>query len=33
MIVGPYLIEGQWVDRKGYEVKPSRYWSFKIRRI
>jgi len=33
MIVGPYLIEGQWVDRKGYTVEPTRYWSFKIRRI
>ena len=33
MIVGPYLIEGQWVDRKGYTVEPTRYWSFKIKRI
>ena len=33
MIVGPYLIEGQWVDRKGYTVEPTRYWSFKVRRI
>lgn len=25
-IAGAWFIDGKWVDRKGYEVKPTRYW-------
>lgn len=25
-IVGTWFIDGKWVDRKGFEVKPTRYW-------
>ncbi|MDD5722662.1 MAG: hypothetical protein PHY29_02855 [Syntrophales bacterium] len=33
LLVGPWFIEGGWKDRKGYEVKPSRYWQSKIIKV
>ena len=32
-ICGDWVITGRWVDRKGYEVKPGRYWRKKIMRL
>jgi len=32
LVVGDWLIQGRWVDKKGHEVKPSRYWQSKIER-
>ncbi len=33
VIAGNYLISGKWVERKGFEVKPSRYWTVEHTRI
>ncbi len=33
IIAGNYLISGKWVERKGFEVKPSRYWTVEHTRI
>jgi len=30
LLVGEYLVTGKWIERDGYEVKPSRYWQSKI---
>jgi len=32
-ICGDWVITGKWIDRKGYEVKPGRYWRKKIMRL
>jgi len=32
-ICGDWVITGKWVERKGYEVKPGRYWRKKIMRL
>jgi len=29
-ICGDWVITGKWIDRKGYEVPPGRYWRMKI---
>lgn len=33
IVISPWLIEGKYVDRAGYTVKPSRYWNPKITKI
>jgi len=33
LMIGDYLITGKYIERKGYEVKPSKYWQSKILRI
>lgn len=30
IIVGDFLITGKWIERKGYEIKPSKYWKSRI---
>lgn len=30
LIVGSWMISGKWVERKGFEVKPMRYWEARI---
>lgn len=30
LMIGDFLITGKYIERKGYEVKPSRYWQSKI---
>ncbi len=32
-IAGQWFVDGKWVDRKGYEVKPTRYWSATYKRV
>ena len=32
-IAGHWFVDGKWVDRKGYEVKPTRYWSATYKRV
>lgn len=32
-IAAGWFIDGKWVDRKGYEVKPTRYWSATYKRV
>jgi len=33
LMIGDYLITGKYIDRKGYEVKPSKYWQSKIAKL
>jgi len=33
LLVGDYIITGKWVERKGFRVKPGRYWKSKIMSI
>jgi len=30
IIIGNFWIKGEWQEKKGYEVKPSRFWKVKI---
>lgn len=30
LMIGDFLITGKYIERKGYEVKPSKYWKSKI---
>lgn len=32
-IVGEWIVTGKWIERKGFEVKPTRIWQVKVRRI
>ncbi len=32
-IVGNWLIQGKWIDRKGFKVEPTKYWRKKITRL
>jgi len=32
-MIGEFLITGKWIERKGYEVKPLKYWNSKIVKI
>jgi len=32
-IVGRFVVDGEWVDRKGFEVKPSTSWRKDIKEI
>ena len=33
VLSGPYVITGKWVERKGFEVKPSKSWQIKIQKL
>ena len=33
VLIGKYLVTGKLVEKKGYQVKPSSYWSHKILKI
>jgi hypothetical protein len=33
ILVGDYFIEGKWQERKGFEVKPGRYWKKDIMKV
>lgn len=32
-LAGVWFIDGKWVERKGYEVKPTRYWSASFKHV
>jgi len=32
-VLGAFRVSGKWVEKGGYEVKPSRYWKTEIKRI
>jgi hypothetical protein len=32
-VIGSWVINGKWIDKKGFEIKPTRYWQMKIRPI
>jgi hypothetical protein len=33
LLCGDFAISGKWVERKGYEVKASRYWQVSIEKL
>jgi len=33
LVIGSWMVTGKWMERKGYEVKPMRYWESRIFRI
>jgi hypothetical protein len=33
LIIGSWMVTGKWMERKGYEVKPMKYWESRIFRI
>jgi len=32
-VIGPWQIVGKWIEKKGFEVKPSKYWDMRIKKI
>jgi len=32
-VCGPYIISGKNIEKKGFEVKESSYWSWKAKKI